>query len=347
MKKTIIWVLFLAVVGDLSAYYSEDWPDKRLYYAGRIGDCAVQFDLSWDGDNISGHYILDNKERKSVKGVRIKRFDHEIELSNDDLLIKLSKDEFGIGYTGNAICKSDTSTPVYIEPVAEYVLRSIKFPDRVEVNCYFPVFYPVNEVTTKVNSLIQKDIDEIDLLFKQGVEKFSCDSAYGYFRWSLKNKYQIRHYSPSLISVISKYRQNTGGASGQLGTNGINVVYDGKEAKKINISDILNNKSYMLQISKIVRSKLVKKVSNGIGFLPDTDEKLIEKIEHFSLSNLGISFHFAKYVVDCGAAGEYEVLLGWNGIAELVAKDSLLRDFYHKTIYNGPCEGKVKAEDYK
>ena len=345
MIKSIFFAFLLFFVGDLCAYYSEDWPEKRTYYIGRIGHSSVQFDLSWDGDDISGYYILDNCEREVTNGIQIARFAREIELLCEDFLLKLTKEEFGTGYSGEAIYDGSISKNIYIEPVAEYVLRSIKFPPMVEVNCYYPVFYPVNEVAAQVNIKIQEDMAEIDLFFNEGINSFSCDSEYSYFRWSLKKKFQIKHYSSYLISVISKYRQNTGGASGQLGTNGINIVVDSNKAKVLDVKDILNDESYMLQISKMVRSKLVKKVS--LGYLSETDEELIEKIEHFSLSHSGISVHFAKYAVDCGMAGEFEVTLSWDEVEDIVRKNDVLRDFYYNTAFKCPCEGKVKAEDYK
>ena len=327
MKKTIIWVLFVYFLSVSLLIASENLPDKRAYFVGKVGDRAVQIDISWHYNGIEGLcYLGENKstinaEKRSFKKPVL------ISLSKDNMLT-LSNIDGNPNLSASLVKEGSSKCESFIvERIAEYSTRKMTYSNKVGVDVYYPLFWNRNVISRRANEIISSKISCLENKFDKDMEDPNYFFEGFSYVWFCDDKYSVKYYSSHLISMSLFEYENGGGAHGNTYTEGISIIEKDNKGYVLKLEDLLNkNNVAALKLCTLVRSEL--NLQEGADWIPEDDSEMLKILNQFTISYDGITFYFAPYVVGCYAAGDFEVILDWNQLKDIVDTDGVLKEFY-------------------
>ena len=144
--------------------------------------------------------------------------------------------------------------------------------------------------------------------------------------FALQTDYAVQYYNGNILSLLFTNYAFTGGAHGSTISSTYN--YDLASNKEINLSDIFKPGSDYLNFLSDYCLEDIKKQNALTGMdsmddmiKPGVDPLIPENFARFLLSADSLIIRFDQYQVGPGAAGSYNVRIGYEKFAELFNED--------------------------
>lgn len=329
MKYILLSILATCIAANCFAQDLYDKPEKQTFYRGTIDGLPIQLELVSEKQKISGYCIVNNLDKYQLDGSLQQKAD-TLELTSTlgkwlleqkqiDIMAKNSE------YSGN-IVQGNNSQSVTIKPVAEFALKKVLVSDIVNAQYHYPIFLTKDSFAKEINSAISDDLKYLDEGLQNYFNYYNPAIACATCKWKLNKDYKITYYSDKLVSISVKSYEYSGGAHGNYGTNAINIASVNNRSITLKLENLFNDSAALSDFSKMVKAELEKVVVDG--WIPENDDDFRNILGIFSISNEGITIYFDPYVVNCYAAGEYQITLGWNKIEKLTNKSEFTACFY-------------------
>lgn len=197
--------------------------------------------------------------------------------------------------------------------------------NRLSSELKYPKFLLKDEFAEQVEKHISEyfELNENEF-WQEGLSTLLNEPDY-FIGYDINLNAELELISPELISLsFSDYRY-TGGAHGNYMFNGFNYHWNNNELEFLSLEDIFA-KENVADVSELCISKL-----NELGAVEvlrgNKKEFTPDELCYFSFSNIGMTFYFAPYMLDCYAAGDFKVLLSWKELENYIKADSPLYKF--------------------
>jgi hypothetical protein len=313
----------------ISLAFAQDATFQRFYYLGRVGEYAVQLELTLNGDEVTGSYYYNfigapielrgkqtgdltetgqpyTVEELDENGKVVATF--EGELSSTGL-------EFGGSFTGTWTGENGVTLPFKLTRVAEFAEVSLT-QNRIESRASYPVFSgdlavfnPAIDQAKQVENTLQ--------FFEEGQNYQTKGELYN--GWTLIVNHEIKYASERFVSILVPIYTYTGGAHGNTGFDALNLLKEEDDVRRLELRDVFTENADLQPVLATVTEELEAREAS---FIVDGSVSLTEQdLSIFTLSPKGITFHFAPYAVASYAEGIFEVTLPFDAI-----KDSLRDD---------------------
>jgi len=135
--------------------------------------------------------------------------------------------------------------------------------------------------------------------------------------WSYAEWYSIEFISPKLLSILFSVYLYEGGVHGNYRFVTYNLELSGGSTKEVALEDLFAP-TEIRKVEKLVRRKLK---DAGAGAL-EKNKKMRIPVEStpFTLSQEGVTFHFAPYEVGSYAEGAYEAVIELGSLRGMMSK---------------------------
>ena len=214
----------------------------------------------------------------------------------------------------------------------EFILKEIalEFVQNRELNRLSSVLkYPEFLLDSKFAHLVETHVatyfDELESEFwQEGLNSMTTEPEY-FIGYNISLNAELELISPELISLSYIDYRYTGGAHGNFKFSGFNYQWQNNELKLISWEDIFAS-DYVKEISDLVISKLSLLKAEAVlrGNRKDFTQ---EELSYHSFNNIGMTFYFPPYMLDCYAAGDFKVLISWDELGNYIKTDSPLQRF--------------------
>jgi hypothetical protein len=310
LKCVILTLCFLTAQAQSS-------PPARFYYLGKIGTYPAQLELSFDGENLKGHYFYESvglpiKLTQTKKGASY--YDFVLEERPDETTVtgtwqgKLSStlEEFGKTFSGTWTSPDGKILEFSFERVADFTEVSFH-KNRLDISSSFPIFEGVLEsfdVTINPSESLQNDLDS----FTEGLKK-EREGLLGN-GWSEDQRYEIIYGSEQLLSLSSRSYLYMGGAHGLSGLSASSYLNTGVNVEELELTDLFEGTAPSAKLLDYITQDLKRQ---NASFILDGSTILdAENLQNFLLSPRGISFYYNPYEVGSYAEGIFEVVVPFD-----------------------------------
>jgi hypothetical protein len=200
---------------------------------------------------------------------------------------------------------------------------------KTELTACYPVLedFKTTGYFDEVNSHTKDILDPWFAYFMESVKATLKDMpADAPWIFQLQADYAVQYYSGNLLSLLFTDYTFTGGAHGSTISTTYN--YDPVNNKEINLSDIFKPGSDYLKFLSGYCFEDIKRQNALMGMdsmddmiKPGVDPLVPENFARFVLSADSLIIIFDQYQVGPGAAGSYDVRIGYEKFAELINDD--------------------------
>lgn len=189
-------------------------------------------------------------------------------------------------------------------------VRKVKI-NKVTKHYSINVAYPVTgyrSIDSNIKRRVEKIINESKNEFKVNIGKSD-----------LTIDYNITHYKKDYISIRLDVYTFTGGAHGNSYAEF--MTYNTMSGKLITYSNIFRpGYAYLKVLSNITRHKLkIALKERSFDYDETSQEGTAPKLENYKnyyINEKGIVVYFAPYQVACYAAGDFEITIEWEKLAD-------------------------------
>jgi hypothetical protein len=332
---------------------------QSLYYGhfkGKIGKEIISMDLIQDLENYSGSYsVISSNVLVSLDGKSTSSGEIKLKTSSSDknaigyITGKISKNKF-VGTFQNED-KTQNHSIDLIEDYSkslDFSLTSIKDTiKRVEdeerkSNCFFSdTKMEVIRVPKKINLItINRLVDDLQKsisfenakkgMINDKIEFFKEYENVSTTKWNNERQVEIIFNDNYFTTFLFSHSQNMGGAHGAYKQNCL--VIDVKNAKKINLSDIFDEKGLIDVEEKIKKRAYIYLDSEDTVSLREAGywENRIIPTENFLLTAQGITFMYQEYEICSFVMGRPSFFFTWEELKDIIKVDASVRSLIKK-----------------
>lgn len=302
----------------------------RYYYSGMIGKkTAIQMEAQVKGERVSGHYYYNRY------GIPL-----SIQGSRDDIEERDPKNLYTGKFEGKAALPHKSfegrwstpdgsrQLPFRLEKVAEYVFSNTQQGETLEVSLSYPYFLSASPAWQQINAALHKSISQVSLEFITEARTFLGEADQPFYRslfWHQQTAYSIEYYSETLLSLLGKYYQYTGGAHGNTHYQSKNFWIREDEVILLKLSDLFLQ-GYQKRLSQECIRSLREQGAGDVvnGSITELAEK---DLRQFSLTPRGLTVYFAPYAVGAYAEGTFLVTIPYLKLKPVIDTGGPLKVF--------------------
>lgn len=300
-------VQYLVILqGDLDAF-KESLSD---YLDTDKKDC--QGLASWGPGKID---ILYNKLLKGIAPEKVQQWYD----SFDEIAAAITFDSTKIANLKNTGAITITGKSVY-ENIPER---------KTEISASYPFFKDskspelFNDTNNHIKDVLDPWIAEFMSSTSDVLKDMPADAPWNF---ALQADYAVEYYNGNILSLLFTNYTFTGGAHGSTVSSTYN--YDLANNKEIKLSDIFKPGSDYLKFLSEYCFEDIKRQNTLMGMdsledmiKPGVDPSMPENFARFVLSADSLIIIFDQYQVGPGAAGSYDVRIGYDKFKEMINKD--------------------------
>ncbi len=311
---------------------------QSAYFTGIISDgFPIQMELEFSDTKITGSYYYESV------GVTLELYG-AIENANIRLEEYNQQDSVAqlTGTFSGTLSTNDTSQneqfsgtwasaygnafPFILSKFADYVDISIR-QGRIKTTNRYPYFVRPNH--TVLNDYLQNTFIERQLnFFREGQNLLnSNDLTTG---WALDSLVTLRYASADFVSMEESIYLYTDGAHGNIGLASHNFMIEEAGLRILELRDMFTARAdFLTPLNQIILADLG---GQGAAWVLDaTVTQLSEQdLQVFTVTPLGLNFLFEPYLMGPYAQGNFEVLVSFDVIPELINETSPLFRFTNR-----------------
>lgn len=331
MQQRTVHTLYLAIlaIAMVAACTIGARASSEYYYTGAIQAQTVQMDITFDHRAVTGSYFYDST------GVDIKlkgqtQANGAVSISEFDANGKKT----GV-FTGTVIPTYRTFTgtwrsedgkeqfPFKLTAVAEYITVLKSLP-RAKATGIYPRFYAATPALNGLSNVLRARIGILQQNFLT-TARANLKVLPAYFNLSQDFHYNIKYYSPDLISMVAMLFEDDGGAHPNTTYESMNVRITGNKAISFKLMDLFTP-DYLPKLSTFLVNNLhgqgAQWVLNGqIKQFKPTD------LSTFYLRPTAMVFIFSPYAVGPYVQGTFMVRVPYTYMAEFVDAKGPIKRF--------------------
>jgi hypothetical protein len=323
--SSFVWLIGLFVLVGTAAAQPDD-VISRYYYSGTIGKKSpIQMELQVKDEMVSGHYYYNRFGKPlSLKGSR-----SEIEERDP-------KNRYTGQFNGKVAVphkifeghwskpNGRTQLPFKLNKVAEYLFSNTRQGETLEVSLSYPYFLSTSPAWREINDALLKSIKQYPLEFITEARAFHAETDQRFY-WFQQVDLSIEYYSETLVSLLGKNHEYSGGAHGNFYYQSSNFWIQDNQAILLKLSDLFLP-GYKTRLSneclKSLREQGASDVVNGdiTGFKE-------EDLSRFSITPRGLTVYFDPYAVGAYAQGSFSVTIPYRKLKNVIDPEGPLKGF--------------------
>jgi len=236
------------------------------------------------------------------------------------------KPAFGEALGGIWNAKGKKSQPVVLKRVASttHISEANRF---AECDAWFPIFTGKSKPIIELNATLRAEAVAALAAFGKMNAENNEDDGIDAAPCVLSQRYQVRFWSPTVISVLVDSYVYTGGAHGNTALKSLNYQLIDGQLRQFAWRDIVKDKDQAEKaLVKWVTADLLRR---QVGWfrsgskIPPTKLSL-EDLDVYTFDPAGLTIHFPPYAVDCYAAGCVSVRIPWEQLRPHILPDGPL-----------------------
>jgi hypothetical protein len=304
---------------------------SRYYYSGTIaGTHPIQMELQVKGEKISGHYYYNNIGIPlSLKGSRRKIEEHDPNNRYTGQFYSQLPVPHKILEGKWSTPEGSRQLPFKLNKVAEYLFSSKRQGESLEVTLSYPYFLSTSLAWQQVNDALVKSIKQYPLEFIYEARAYHAETDHQ-FHWFQQVDLSIEYYSETLVSLLGKNREYSGGAHGNFYYQSRNFWIKENEAILLKLSDLFLP-GYIKPLSDECITSLQAQGASDVvkGQITSFKE---EELSRFLITARGLSLYFDPYAVGAYSEGSFSVKIPYIKLKQLIDPEGPLKPFIKKNL---------------
>lgn len=315
---------------EFSCVYAQNSKTGRYYYIGAVGNKPAQMDVTFDGNQISGHlYFVNGESPLKVDGSVLK---NHIKIDtkgprkiSGNMKGKTSRDHTEINGEWAPLISKKNKKFHFIK-VAEYLKSNIQQGTLISLSAIYPYFIFSNHTGQLINSKLQDSVLNRQRSFLKDGQQMNSNNPNISVGWKQKISYEITYFSPDLISIAGNIYLYTGGAHGITNPLTNNFYINNGRVRQLQLGDLFRpGSTYEEYLSRLCLNNLNKKgatwIKNGeVTHLAEPD------LRHFTISPHGLTFYFPPYMVGPYSDGSFTVDISFDSLGDYLDAEGPLQD---------------------
>jgi len=322
--SSFVWLIGLFVLVGAAA--QPDDVISRYYYTGTINKThSIQMDIQVKGKTVSGHYYYNSL------GVPF-----SLNGSRSDIEERDPKNRYTGKFNGKVAVphktfeghwsthNGRTQLPFKLNKVAEYLFSNTRQGETLEVSLSYPYFLSTSPAWQQINDALLKSIKQYPLEFITEARAFHAETD-SQFNWLQQVDFSIEYYSETLVSLLGKNHEYSGGAHGNSYYQSSNFWIQDNQAILLKLSELFLP-GYKRRLSneclKSLREQGASDVING-----DITSFKEEDLSRFSITPRGLTVYFDPYAVGAYAEGSFSVTIPYRQLKNVIDPEGPLKSF--------------------
>jgi len=323
---SFVWLIGLFVLVATAAAQPDESVISRYYYTGTINKThSIQMDIQVKGKTVSGHYYYNSLgvplslngsrsdiEERDPKNRYTGKFNGKVDVPHKTFEGEWSKPD------------GKKQLPFKLNKVAEYLLSSTRQGETLEVSLSYPYFLSDSPAWRQINDALVKSIKQYPIEFIYEARAYHAETE-NQFYWFQQVDLSIEYYSETLVSLLGKNHEYSGGAHGNFYYQSSNFWIKENQAILLKLSDLFlpdYNKLLSDETLKSLREQGASDIVNGA--ITDFKE---EDLSRFSITPRGLTVYFDPYAVGAYAEGSFSVTIPYRQLKNVIDPEGPLKCF--------------------